>query len=198
MVSDEVIIRLTKEFESHPDHAVISCTRYDPDEVKPCIQYLLKSNDTFALQLGGYLNFIRHYIILRKNAIFNVNEKQDELIDVAQVPGSFFGMNLHLCSKFGYLDEATFLYGEEENLSARIKQYGYKIGFLPSAKYQHRHLRYSTTTNEGKFKSKKYARQSKRHFQKTYLKLNVIQKGLLRIAEKIDFIESYAMKIFHK
>lgn len=65
------------------------------------------------------------------------NEISDETHQVDAISGAFFMTKKSILEEVGYLDESFFLYGEDIDLSLRIKKAGYKIVYDPSVKITH-------------------------------------------------------------
>jgi Predicted glycosyltransferases len=60
-------------------------------------------------------------------------------IPVEVLPGSFFAISAEALRAVGYLDEGTFLYGEENILSHKLLSQGYTNYLLPDIQYVHQH-----------------------------------------------------------
>lgn len=60
-----------------------------------------------------------------------------ETHEVDAISGAFFLTKKSILEKVGFLDESFFLYGEDIDLSLRIKKGGYKIIYDPSVKITH-------------------------------------------------------------
>ena len=115
------------------------------------------------------------------------------------MPSSFFEIRSKDLVTINYLDEGVFLNCEEDILSTNIYRIEGKIGFVSSVIYEHRHTKYSTTTRESKVVAECLVRKSKRYYQYKYLSLNMFERILLRIAERINYIESILKrKMFEK
>lgn len=61
----------------------------------------------------------------------------NKLHDIDSPSGAFYLVRRQVLEKVGYLDEDYFMYGEDIDLSYRIKKAGYKIVYNPSAKIIH-------------------------------------------------------------
>lgn len=61
----------------------------------------------------------------------------DEIHEVDAISGAFFFTKKSILEEVGFLDERFFLYGEDIDLSLRIKNKGYKILYDPSVKITH-------------------------------------------------------------
>ena len=60
---------------------------------------------------------------------------------VDAVPGAFFGMRSSFLVDNGYLDESTFLYGEERILGKQVELAGLREALVCDATYVHDHAR---------------------------------------------------------
>lgn len=60
-----------------------------------------------------------------------------EIHEVDAISGAFFFTKKSILEEVGYLDERFFLYGEDIDLSLRIKNKGYKILYDPTIKITH-------------------------------------------------------------
>lgn len=65
------------------------------------------------------------------------NKVSDQVHEVDAISGAFFMTKKSVLEKVGYLDENFFLYGEDIDLSLRIKKADYKIIYDPSVKITH-------------------------------------------------------------
>lgn len=61
----------------------------------------------------------------------------DEVHEVDAISGAFFFTKKSVLEEVNYLDERFFLYGEDIDLSLRIKNKGYKIIYDPTVKITH-------------------------------------------------------------
>lgn len=62
---------------------------------------------------------------------------EDEIGEVDSLMGAFMLMPKRVLDEVGFLDEDFFMYGEDIDLSYRIKQAGYKIIYYPKSKIIH-------------------------------------------------------------
>lgn len=65
------------------------------------------------------------------------NKMSDNIHEVDSITGAFFLTKKTILDQVGYLDERFFLYGEDIDLSLRIKNAGYKILYDPTVKIVH-------------------------------------------------------------
>jgi GT2 family glycosyltransferase len=71
---------------------------------------------------------------------------EDQLTEVDAVMGAFMLVRLAAIDAVGLLDDRFFMYGEDIDWSFRIKQYGWRVFYLPSARV--RHLKGATTRRQ--------------------------------------------------
>lgn len=62
---------------------------------------------------------------------------EDEVGEIDSLMGAFMLMPKKVLDKVGFLDEDFFMYGEDIDISYRIKQAGYKIIYYPKSKIIH-------------------------------------------------------------
>lgn len=65
------------------------------------------------------------------------NKLTNKIHEVDSITGAFFLTKKSILDEVGYLDERFFLYGEDIDLSLRIKEKGYKILYDPTVKITH-------------------------------------------------------------
>lgn len=76
--------------------------------------------------------------VLGNNSLYHLTDKlTDEIHEVDAITGAFFLTKKSILEEVGYLDERFFLYGEDLDLSMRIKNKGYKILYDPTIKITH-------------------------------------------------------------
>lgn len=195
----ENVIRTVVDYlDCNPSYAIITCAQIDPLSKTPSCQYGTRLYDTFWLQFLNYSNLSRHYYLLRKFYVYSYDSSNKEIIDIAEALGSFLGIRMEYFPEGNVLDEGTFLYWEEQLLGFKVKQMGYKIGYVSTCRYEHRHIQYSATTNDKSLKLFKYNLQSQRYLQEKYLQFNAFQRFLIDIAEKCSLVERWIIKRIKK
>lgn len=83
----------------------------------------------------------------------------DKIHEIDSASGAFFLVRKKIIDKIGGFDESFFMYGEDLDLSYRIKKEGYKIIYYP--KYEVIHLKYMSGLKKNDERIKK---ETKRHF----------------------------------
>lgn len=72
------------------------------------------------------------------NSKYHLTSKlSDQVHEVDAIAGAFFMTKKSILEEVGYLDESFFLYGEDIDLSLRIKKNGYKILYDPTVEIVH-------------------------------------------------------------
>lgn len=75
---------------------------------------------------------------LGDDSLYHLKNKMSDVIhEVDSITGAFFLTKKTILDQVGYLDERFFLYGEDIDLSLRIKKAGYKILYDPTIKIVH-------------------------------------------------------------
>lgn len=122
-----------------------------------------------------------------------IKDTSKKVIDVEVVGGAFFGCNLEILEKLDFLDENTFLWYEENILAFKLRENNYKEALLCNCLYEHNHLK----KGRGNSKYKIFA-SSKYYYCEHYLKINQIQKCILKIFDTIGFLENKLICIINK
>lgn len=72
------------------------------------------------------------------DSLYHLTDKMSsEIHEVDAITGAFFMTKQSILEKVGYLDERFFMYGEDIDLSLRIKELGYKIIYDPTVEIIH-------------------------------------------------------------
>lgn len=131
----------------------------------------------------------RHFTYKKDRYIYST-EKKTQFVDM--VRGSFMMFRTEALEKAGYFDEETFLYYEEECISYRLKQKGYKVGILTNYFYIHNHI---SSNIKNKYSMKEVMDQSLIHFLKRYYKVGKIKMKVFCFAVRISSAESRVLGI---
>lgn len=108
-------------------------------------------------------------------------------IPVEVLPGSFFAISAKALKEVDYLDEGTFLYGEENILAHKLLQQGYTNYLLPDIQYLHQH----STTIASQLKRREMFRiyhQSLLYYVTNTLKVGKGKALLFRIIASIGLV----------
>ncbi len=192
--TNDIIVKLCKYFSSNNKFAILGCAQVDPLSKIKSWQYAMGLYDSFWLQFLSYFNIPRHYYLLKKFYVYDYDVTKEEILDVAEVPGSFYGIRMSCFDGGEVLDNGTFLYWEERLLTKRVWSLGYKVGYVPCCVYEHRHIQYSATTNTKSLRLFRYSLESQRYYQQKYLKFNFLQNCLINVAEKISIVEQWLLR----
>lgn len=193
--TEEVINRIINALDNNPQYAVITSARIDPDSKNPNLQYCRSYYGTYSQMILSILNITRHYYLQPKYGVYDFDINNHEVQEICLSPGSFFGVRLNIMKEVGYLDEGTFLYGEERCLAKRIEMKGYKEGFVSDVVYEHRHIRNSTTTNDISLRSHKFMLDSQYYYAMKYLNIGVLRFKFLKIVGCIFLFEMYIINL---
>lgn len=107
-------------------------------------------------------------------------ELASEIVEVDVLPGSFFMMSVSAFQEIDGFDERTFLYCEEDIVTARLHRKGYKNYLITNEEYLHMHS-VSINKNFASVKKRLCMRQKSREvFCKEYLGVGIIRMCILR------------------
>ena len=167
-------------------YGIVSCTRTQ-NHTKATGQFWTIPTFSEALLESVFIGrkFQNLYNRKKSNDFVKINGTK-KIIDVEVVGGAFFCCNLIVFEKIGYLDENTFLWYEENIISFKLRDKGYKVGLLLNCEYEHSHKK----SGHGN-KNHKVFLASKKHYCYNYLKINIFQKVLLYVFDMIGIIENY-------
>ncbi len=115
-------------------------------------------------------------------------------VDVLQ--GAFFMIKSKAIRKIGGYDEKIFLYGEERILGFKLKKIGYKLYFLPHLSFIHYVGKTINKTLPSKLSKFRILQESRRHYQKEYLKQNRIKLFIFDCFTLIGIIEKWVLDLF--
>ena len=97
------------------------------------------------------------------------NAKDQELIPVECVPGCFFALSVSAAKKIDYMDEGTFLFGEETILGKRLKDADFKACIVNKTTVLHENsVSINKSVKNSKIKAN-YRLQSEMLYLKNYL-----------------------------
>ncbi|GFP73972.1 glycosyltransferase [Clostridium fungisolvens] len=105
------------------------------------------------------------------------------------MPGSFFIMKENIFREFNYLDEAVFLYFEEEILARKIKSRGLKSAILITESYVHKHGSKDTelaNISKKKLDYKIYMK-SQTYYVENFVSDNALSKLTLKLSQYIHY-----------
>lgn len=191
---EEVLTEIVSAFEANREYAVITTARVDPDSKGKDLQYSKSYYGTYFQMILSLINLTRHYILQPKYGVYDYDVNNHNLQEICVAPGSFFGVRLKMMNDVGFLDEGTFLYGEEGCLATKLEKKGYKEGFLSYVVYEHRHIRNSTTTSDTSLKSYKMMLNSRYYYAEKYMGVKGWRLWLFKSIGKLSLFEMYIIK----
>lgn len=173
-------------------YGVVSCTRTQ-NGTKKTGQFWTIPNYIGTLFES---TFIGRKIQTKSNQKYSnsiCDKSNNDFLDVEVVGGAFFGCNLDIMENVNYLDENTFLWYEENILSYKLKQKGYKVALLKTCTYEHNHKK----SGHGNPNFKVFI-NSKRYFCKKYLKIGFLRTSLLYLLDFIGIVENRIICLLNK
>ena len=79
----------------------------------------------------------QHYVKMFAPALLQGQAELSTVCEVNFVPAALWMMNSTAIKKVGGFDPIYFMYGEDDDLAARFRATGFKVGVVPSAKGHH-------------------------------------------------------------
>lgn len=125
---------------------------------------------------------------LHKRSYRNKIEKKNSLAEVGVVEGSFFAVRRAAFEKVGGFDERTFLYLEENILSARMHKCNYIVMADPTVNYIHEHSKSIKKAYKNKVKAFKLFKPSFLTYL-DYVGMNWVKRMIFEIVFAIGYIE---------
>lgn len=123
--------------------------------------------------------FIFNFLIKKNNLGLKMT-KENTILECVPA-GSVEAVNLDYMREVDFFDESVFLFYEENILAKKLKEKKYKTGILLSSNYYHYHSQIINSTVKLMKKYKIY-QESMYYYQVNYNKINLIQKGLLKVS----------------
>lgn len=121
-----------------------------------------------------------------------------EQIDVEVLSGSCFAMKTSFISKVGYLDEGTFLYGEERILAKQIRELGYRQVLINNIYFHHYHGTTISKNIKANVKRFKILSDSRYYYQSKYNNISMIKKIILKAFITIGMIEQIFIQTYKR
>jgi GT2 family glycosyltransferase len=136
VVPPDALAQMIEFFHTHPDAGVAG-----PKLVMEDGKLDLACRRSFPspeLSIYHVLGLDKRFPHSRRFARYNLTYlDEDMLTEVDAVVGAFMMMRTLVLRQVGLLDEAYFMYGEDLDLSLRIKQRGWKIYYNPAVRVLH-------------------------------------------------------------
>ena len=186
-VTENAIVECVNKLEEKEDVAVVAPRMHDKEN-KPIRRSSWKIR-TPRLDMihSTRLLEILFYKKLRKGEYSNEEYKNSEL-EVKAISGAFFVIKYDIFKKVNYFDDNVFLFYEEDILSSKIKQLGYKILSLNNIKFIHYESKTINKTHSY-YRRIKQLYKSKMYYQKKYNKVNKVQEIIFKILNIFRILE---------
>lgn len=184
-------------FFSNPD------VHYDEPIVKQLVEDL-ENNSQAAIvaaltktgrsvwALPGFWGTMRQILLisfnLHKRALRKKIEKDNCLTEVGVVEGSFFAVRKECFDEVNGFDERTFLYLEENILSAKMKTHGYVVMADPTINYIHEHSKSIKKAYKNKVRAFKLFKPSFLTYLE-YVGMNPVKRIIFEIVFAIGYVE---------
>lgn len=136
VLQEDTLKKCFSFMESHPEAGAVGAKMLDGSG-----QFLPESKRGFPSPWVSFCKATGLSSIFKKSKTFNqyhlgyLDENETNEIDV--LCGAFMFMRKSVIDEVGMLDEAFFMYGEDIDLSYRIKEAGYKIYYFPETQLIH-------------------------------------------------------------
>ncbi len=144
-----------------------------------------------ALNLFYIHRFLRPKLLLYPESYY----KKKTIVDV--VSGCFFIMKSEALEEAGFFDENTFLYYEENIISKKLKEKGYKIILRNDVSVFHDHA-ITIDKNLHNIKKYKILKESQLYFQKNYNNANILEVILLSVTNKVTLFLLHMVNFIKK
>ena len=125
------------------------------------------------------------------------NYLKNDVTEVDAVSGCFFVISSDALKAIDYLDENTHLYYEENILSIRLRQKGYKEVVDKRVEVIHNHS-VSIDKSVSRINKYKELKKSQKYYVYNYLNPNIIQKFLLFLMNKLSLLILYIRCLFSR
>jgi len=139
---------------------------------------------------------IRRYF-LKKSNYFDANDlKTNKYLKVEAVPGCFFAIKDSIIKKISYLDNETFLFGEETILGKKIKDAGFEACVVSNTKIFHENSVSIKKSIKAKNKIWKIRMNSDLVYLNKYLKCSKFQIMFYHISFYFGCLEKQTLFLF--
>lgn len=136
VLQEDTLIKCFDYMESHPNVGALGVKMIDGSG-----QFLPESKRGFPTPWVSFCKATGLSSIFKKSKLFNryhlgyLDKNETHSIDV--LCGAFMFMPKKTLDEIGYLDEAFFMYGEDIDLSYRVKKAGQEVHYFPETKIIH-------------------------------------------------------------
>lgn len=146
---------------------------------------------TFLIDVANSTRLMQLILFpLFKKGEYSKKEYSNDVLNVQNIAGSFFIANHEIFKSIDYFDENTFLFYEEDIISEKLKEKGYKILLFNNIHFMHYESK-SIGKVMNLFKKIDILFDSRIYFHKTYNHVGIIGQALfqfLRICRKIELL----------
>lgn len=136
IVSGDTFIKCIRCMDEHPDAGAIGVKMIDGSG-----QFLPESKRGLPTLQASFMKMSGLYKLFPRSAKLNAyymgHIGENETAPIEVLCGAFMFMRRKALEKSGYLDEDFFMYGEDIDLSYRIRQSGYAIYYFPETQIIH-------------------------------------------------------------
>jgi len=136
LIQEDTLTRLKRYLDERPNVAAVGCKLLNPDG-----SFQVASRRSFPTPWVAFCRITGLSRIFPGSRLFgkyNVTYiDADTEVEVDVLSGSLMMLRKSVLEQVGYFDEDYFMYGEDIDLSYRIKKAGWKIMYTPSTKAIH-------------------------------------------------------------
>jgi GT2 family glycosyltransferase len=136
LIQEDTLVVLKKYLDEHQDVGAVGCKLLNPDG-----SFQIASRRSFPTPWVAFCRIVGLSRLFPKSRLFgkyNVTFLDpDTEAEVDVLSGSLMMLRKSVLDKVGYFDEEYFMYGEDIDLSYRIKKSGWKVVFTPATKAIH-------------------------------------------------------------
>lgn len=185
---EDVVKSIKNGFEQNDSYALLGAVRTDGNMKFTQRQYwnqpTFKSIVMESTFIGSWL--------LRKSEVYRL--ENSGIFEVPVVPGCFFAIRSDVLKEINYMDERTFLWYEENILSKKISDAGYKEGLITDCTIVHDHD-LATTTKNFSIHSIAISQNSKGVYVNHYLNCSALERSIIKLIFKYQLFVYSASRI---
>ena len=191
--TEETLERILEEFQKHEENVgIVGCHMICHSNIDLPSAWKLPTYTDCILE---NLMLLRRIIGNRTRYDISYNADSPLLVDV--IAGSFFTISSEAFKKTGGFDTETFLYYEENILSKKLNNIGYRNYLIPNIQYDHYHSVSINKTIKTKAKRFKEAQKSREYYAIKYLQIGLIRLLFLRIVFYIGLLNYTIVDFLH-
>lgn len=136
VVQEDTFTKILTFMDAHPDAGGLGVKMLDGQgNFAPESKRGLPTPEVAFYKMFGFARFFPKSKRFGKYHLSYLSE--DELAEIDVMSGAFMLIRKTVLDKIGFLDETFFMYGEDIDLSYRIKQAGYKNYYFPDTQIIH-------------------------------------------------------------